>query len=137
TELYHSGLWIAALRALADLGHITGHEGLTRDLQSTADRQLALLNQIFWNSDKQLFAFALDKGDRRIDIPSVLAAVPMWFGLLDAAKAEPMINALADSDFGTDWGARIISSRDPNYDPGGYHYGTVWPLFTGWAGVGE
>jgi hypothetical protein len=32
---------------------------------------------------------------------------------------------------------RIISSRDPKYNPGGYHFGSVWPLFTGWASVGE
>jgi hypothetical protein len=32
---------------------------------------------------------------------------------------------------------RILSSHDPSYDPGGYHFGSVWPLFTGWASVGE
>src|SRR5437879_13368051 len=32
---------------------------------------------------------------------------------------------------------RIISARDPRYSPGGYHFGSVWPLFTGWASVGE
>jgi hypothetical protein len=32
---------------------------------------------------------------------------------------------------------RILSSQDPKYNPGGYHYGSVWPLFTGWASIGE
>jgi hypothetical protein len=32
---------------------------------------------------------------------------------------------------------RIISSHSAKYDAGGYHYGSVWPLFTGWASVGE
>src|SRR5262249_37867513 len=40
-------------------------------------------------------------------------------------------------DHQTDWGMRIVSAKDPHYDPGGYHYGAVWPLFTGWASVGE
>src|SRR6266480_654693 len=31
----------------------------------------------------------------------------------------------------------IWSSQDPRYNPGGYHFGSVWPLFTGWASVGE
>src|SRR5256884_1130424 len=61
----------------------------------------------------------------------------MWFGLLDEDKAELMVNQLADSDHEADWGMRIISSRDPKYSPGGYHFGAVWPLFTGWASVGE
>ena len=36
----------------------------------------------------------------------------------------------------TDWGARIISNRSSLYDPLSYHYGSVWPLFTGWAAMG-
>jgi len=63
--------------------------------------------------------------------------VPMWFQVLDVDKSELMINRLAAPDFESDWGARIISNRDPRYAPGGYHYGSVWPLFTGWASVGE
>ena len=30
-----------------------------------------------------------------------------------------------------------ISARSPLYNPAGYHFGSVWPLFTGWASVGE
>ena len=32
---------------------------------------------------------------------------------------------------------RIISSKSPLYSPAGYHFGSVWPLFTGWASLGE
>jgi hypothetical protein len=35
----------------------------------------------------------------------------------------------------TDWGARILSDRSTLYDPLSYHYGSVWPLFTGWSSV--
>jgi hypothetical protein len=48
-----------------------------------------------------------------------------------------MINQLSGADHETDWGMRIISSSNPLYNPGGYHFGSVWPLFTGWASVGE
>ncbi len=61
----------------------------------------------------------------------------MWFHLLDDDKAERTINLLAGSDIETDWGTRILSARDPHYGASGYHYGSVWPLFTGWAAVGE
>ena len=36
----------------------------------------------------------------------------------------------------TDWGTRIISNQSKLYDPLAYHYGSVWPLFTGWASMG-
>src|SRR6266849_4037891 len=62
---------------------------------------------------------------------------PMWFGLLDQKNASSMITQLAGFDHQTDWGMRIISSRSTKFSGGGYHYGSVWPLFTGWASVGE
>ena len=32
---------------------------------------------------------------------------------------------------------RLVSSTYEKFDPSGYHFGAVWPLFTGWAAVGE
>ena len=72
-----------------------------------------------------------------MDEPSVLATVPMWFGLLDDDKAGAMLTELAAPEHQADWGMRIISSRAAKYSAGGYHFGSVWPLFTGWASVGE
>jgi hypothetical protein len=48
-----------------------------------------------------------------------------------------MLTELAAPEHETDWGMRIISSRATKYSGGGYHFGSVWPLFTGWASVGE
>src|SRR6202171_6063123 len=61
----------------------------------------------------------------------------MWFGMPDQKKASTMITQLAGVDHQTDWGMRIISNRSPKFSGGGYHFGSVWPLFTGWASVGE
>ncbi len=137
TELYQSGLGTEALRALSNLAHLVGKEDVTKELDQGFIRMKPLLNQAFWSPDKNIFAFALDKDNQRVDIPSVLATVPMWFSLLDEDKSEAMLNQLAGYEHQTDWGMRIISSQDPKYNPGGYHFGSVWPLFTGWASVGE
>jgi len=72
-----------------------------------------------------------------VDEASVLATVPMWFGLTEEAQSEQMIHLLASHQHQTDWGMRIISNRAEKYSGGGYHYGSVWPLFTGWASVAE
>ncbi|HYL16355.1 MAG TPA: amylo-alpha-1,6-glucosidase [Terriglobales bacterium] len=137
TEFYQSGLGAEALHALGNLAHLTGKEDVSKELEQAFASQKTFLNQAFWSPEKNLFSFALDRNNQRVDMPSVLATVPMWFGLLDEAKSEATLNLLADSDHQTDWGMRIISSRDPKYNPGGYHFGSVWPLFTGWASVGE
>ena len=137
TELYQTGLGIAALRALSNLAHVIGKEDASNELSGSFEKQKPLMNTVFWIAEKKRFAFALDKDNHAVDEPSVLATVPMWFGLLDEAKADAMITQLADLDHQTDWGMRIISERSPKFSGGGYHYGSVWPLFTGWAAVGE
>ena len=137
TELYQTGLGIEALRALSNLAHLAGKEDVSKELSTSFEKQKPLMNEVFWIAEKKRFAFALDKDNHAVDEPSVLATVPMWFGLLDEAKADAMITQLADLDHQTDWGMRIISQRSPEFSGGGYHFGSVWPLFTGWAAVGE
>jgi glycogen debranching enzyme len=137
TELYQTGLGIAALGALSNLAHLAGREDSSKELAKNFAEQRPLVNETFWLADKKRFAFALDKDNRPVDEPSVLATVPMWFGLLDQEKADAMITQLGDLDEQADWGMRIISNRSPKFSGGGYHFGSVWPLFTGWASVGE
>jgi glycogen debranching enzyme len=137
TELYQTGLGIEALRALSNLAHLTGKEDASKEVAKDFSQQRPLMNEAFWLADKKRFAFALDKNNHPVDEPTVLSTVPMWFGLLDEPKADAMITQLADLDQQTDWGMRIISDHSPKFSGGGYHYGSVWPLFTGWAAVGE
>jgi glycogen debranching enzyme len=137
TELYQSGLAVEALRALANLAHITGKDAESKELTAEFEKERPRLDEAFWSPDKKIYAFALDLQNQRVDEASVLATVPMWFGLLDAQKSGEMISKLAGGDHQTDWGMRIISNLSQKYSGGGYHYGSVWPLFTGWASVGE
>jgi len=137
TELYQSALGAEALHALSNLAHLTGKDDLSKKLGEEFARQKKLVDQAFWSTEKNLYAYALDLNGQRMESASVLATVPLWFGLLDQDNAQPMIDRLARADHQTDWGMRIISSQNPLYDPGGYHYGSVWPLFTGWAAAGE
>ncbi len=137
TELYQTALGIEALRALSNLAHLTGKEDISKELSADFERQKPLMNDSFWIAATKRFAFALDKDNYPVDEPSVLATVPMWFGLLDERKADSTITQLTGLDHQTDWGMRIISDRSPKFSAGGYHYGSVWPPFTGWAAVGE
>ena len=91
----------------------------------------------FWSPDKNIYGYALDLEGKRIDRASVLGTVPMWFGLLDQQRGEQFLNELAGPRHQADWGMRIIPEDDPLYGPTGYHFGSVWPLFTGWASVAE
>ncbi|HUL15383.1 MAG TPA: hypothetical protein VLV88_05260 [Terriglobales bacterium] len=137
TEIYQAGLAVEALRALGNLARLTGRDAESNELMAEYEKERPRLDEAFWSPEKKIYAFALDKDNNRMDEASVLATVPMWFGLLDATKSEEMIETLASAHHETDWGMRIISNESTKYSGGGYHFGSVWPLFTGWASVGE
>ena len=136
-EFYQSGLGVEALRSLSNLAGFVGKEDVKKVMTAEFERQKPALDLAFWSPETKSYAFALNQNNHRVDEPSVLSTVPMWFGLPEAAHAEGMITRLADADHETDWGMRIISSHSKFYDGSGYHFGAVWPLFTGWASVGE
>jgi glycogen debranching enzyme len=137
SEFYQSGLAVAAIRGLAHLSQLTGKEAEAKSLTEKFAKEQKQLNNAFWSFDKKFFAFAVDRDNKRVDEPTVLTTVPMWFALTDEAKSQQTIAELAKPEHETDWGMRIISNRAPKYNGGGYHYGSVWPLFTGWASVAE
>jgi glycogen debranching enzyme len=137
SELYQAGLGAEALRALSSLARISGKADVGAELAKEFEQKTPLINEAFWLADKKRFAFALDNDNHLVDEPTVLATVPMWFGLLDEEKSDAMITQLAEADHQTDWGMRIISGKSAKFSGGGYHYGSVWPLFTGWASVAE
>ena len=137
SELYQSGLGAEALQALAELAKVADRNEEAKALAAEFEKQKPKLEAAFWSPEHKLYAFALDPNGKRVDEPSVLATVPMWFGLLDVSRSKTMIEQLAARDHTTDWGLRIISDHSPLYSAGGYHFGSVWPLFGGWASVGE
>jgi glycogen debranching enzyme len=137
SEFYQSGLGAESLNALSTLARVAGKQDVAAEMAATFKQRQTQLNELFWNPEGKYFAFAIDQQDKRVDVPTVLTTVPMWFGETDSAKSDANITQLADADHATDWGMRILSTKDPRFDPSGYHFGSVWPLFTGWAAVAE
>ena len=136
-EIYQAACYVEALRSLATVARLLNDEPRARELEAEGAAKRRALEERFWLPGSHVYAFALDTSGKPVDHPSVLATVPMWFDLLDRQHAQEMISLLAEEQHASDWGMRIISSHSPLYDPSGYHFGSVWPLFTGWASVGE
>ena len=136
TELYQAGVVDASLQALADLAQILQRpEADALDPEAAALR--AKIEGLLWSPDRRFYGYAVGTNGKLVEKPSVLGTVPMWFGLLDPKKSQLYLDVLAAPDQQADWGMRIISEKDAMYGPTGYHFGSVWPLFTGWAAVAE
>ncbi|HUG53777.1 MAG TPA: GH116 family glycosyl hydrolase, partial [Vicinamibacteria bacterium] len=161
-EIYLQGIWIEACRGLAELADVRGAAPLAAEARAWAERTRAAVEKTYWLGDRGFYAFATslprpekeyaaEAGPRRaerqaridalrgrtiVDEDTVLPAVPLWWRVLDPARAESEIDHLGAASMAADWGHRILSSGSELYDPLSYHYGSVWGLFTGWASVG-
>ena len=134
-ELYQAGVGVAGVESLANLARAIGKSDIAQTLDHEAAQQRAAIEKLFWSPQTNSYGYALDSAGKLIDRPSVLGTVPMWFGVLDQHKSDLFLNQMASPAQQADWGMRIISQQDPFYSPTGYHFGSVWPLFTGWASV--
>ena len=160
-EIYMQGLWVEALRGVEEMAASLGDEKLAVEASELAQRVTEATERTYWLGDGGFYAFATnlprsepreaDKGPNRerrqqrmneqdksklYDEETVLPAVPLWFGVLEEARAQVEIDRLGSGHVATDWGARIISDESRLYDPLSYHSGSVWPLFTGWLSMG-
>ncbi|HKA23317.1 MAG TPA: GH116 family glycosyl hydrolase [Blastocatellia bacterium] len=159
-EIYMQGLWIEALRSIAELADQLNDKKLAAEARASAERTQSASEKTYWLADRAFYAFATNRPqaeprsaepgpnrDRRqsrlneisraslIDEDTVLPAVPLWWRTLGDERAQSQLDHLGSGAIATDWGTRIISNSSMLYDPLSYHYGSVWPLFTGWSSM--
>ena len=137
TESYQSGLAAAALQSLMSLANALGKQPDAASVAKDFEALRKKINEAFWDASDHTLVFALDKENKPVRTATVLSTAPMWFNAFDPEKANATIDHIANWDHAADWGMRIISEQHPLYGPTGYHFGSVWPLFTGWASVAE
>ena len=159
-EIYMQGLWCEALTGIAELAGVMQDAATASGAKGAIDKVRQAMERTYWLDDRGFYAFAtkerqtkpsvaepgpervrrqkrLDELSARdlVDEDTVLPAVPLWFRTADDARAQREIDRLGSGSLATDWGARLLSADSALYDPLSYHYGSVWPLFTGWASM--
>lgn len=137
STLYLSGIWARTLEQAAYIADHLGRDSLSRQYRADAQSVRETLNTDFWNAEAEYFYQAKNQDGSFNDARTMMPAVAMHFGQLDPCKTGPVLDAFASNKFSTDWGMRIIDRTSPLFDPGSYHLGTVWPLFTGWTALAE
>jgi glycogen debranching enzyme len=137
TTFYLAGMWVAALQDYSYLMETLGNKKESRSYRQLAEEMKEKLNSQFWNEEKQFFNYGLWKDGTYNEERTVLPAVNAYFGVLDGTKAEATASQYIYNNFSTDWGIRLLGEESPQFNPRGYHYGSVWPLYTGWAALSE
>jgi glycogen debranching enzyme len=137
SEMHLTVLWAQALLGAGSMARLLGRDDLAERYESDAEAVRVTLNRDFWNPGTQFYNYGkLKDGSYRAE-PTAVAAIGALYGMLDDAKARPMLETYAGNGFSTDWGVRAISGLSPLFKPRSYQQGTVWPLMTGWTALGE
>ncbi len=134
--LYMAGCWSEALKEASNMAAFMNDAQKNR-YGEEASVINTIINKDFWNAGSSFFNYGKNADGSFRDEPTVLPAVPMGFGLAEPEKAAPVLRQYASNAFTTNWGVRIIRDDSRLFKPTGYHYGSVWPLFTGWASLAE
>ncbi|PRZ26048.1 amylo-alpha-1,6-glucosidase [Flavobacterium granuli] len=135
TEFYLSGIWAAALRDASYLAEGIDKKILAKAYLSDSKKVMQTVEE-FWNKDNYYNYGKYRDGSYTKDF-IILTTVPVLFDVLNKERSKTMVEAFASNSFSADWGMRMISNKSPLYDPRSYHFGSVWPLFTGWTSLAE
>ncbi|MDP4281050.1 MAG: GH116 family glycosyl hydrolase, partial [Bacteroidota bacterium] len=134
--LYLNGIWASALDEAANMAKALGYaEADNYQQESKIVKQI--INNDFWIDRIKFFSYGKNKDNSFRLEPTVLPAVPLYFHLAEEEKAGLILDRYAGNHFTTNWGIRIVGDESPLFNPTGYHYGSVWPLFTGWTSLAE
>lgn len=138
TEFYLAGSWAAALDAA---GYMAAHlrlPMLQKQYERDAKEVKKIIDQNFWSAHQKSFYHGKMLDGSYMKDATVLQAVPILLNtVIDPKKAWQATDTFAANNFSTDWGMRIIPDDNPNFNPGAYHAGMVWPLFSGYASLAE
>ncbi len=137
TEVYLAACWASALREASYMTKEIGLAEESKKYNAEFETVKKIIDTDFWNTQTNFLNFSKLKNGKFNPEKTVLAAVPVYFDMLDSTKAKNVIDAYAENYFSSDWGVRILREDSPIFNPRGYHTGSVWPLFTGWSALAE
>ena len=134
---YLAGLWASALEYGSALADVVRQKDLAGKYAADSKKVKGIIERDFWNSDTRFYNDGKNIDGKFSDTKTIQVTVPMYFNSTDNARSAESVKEFFGNEYTTNWGARIIAESNPMFNPRGYHYGTVWPLFTGWGALAE
>jgi glycogen debranching enzyme len=136
TDVFLAAAWTEAAGAAAELAAMAG-DPIGSDAHAAAGKARASLNRRFLDEQGRRIHFAVMRDGRGQSELTVWPAFGLWRGVFDANSPAVggMLDLLAGSGIGVDWGARMLSRASPLYEPQSYNNGAVWPFLSGFAAL--
>jgi hypothetical protein len=136
-DVYLAAVFARAAAAMAEMAGARGEPDLAARAQAVAKKARASIESRYWIETAGHHAFGVLRSGRTNDTLTVWPATAAAFSLLDPAHARRTLSALASHALTADWGARMLTTESPLYDPAHYNLGAVWPFVTGFLALGH
>lgn len=138
TEIYLAGSWVAALDAASYIASAVKEPELAGRYRDDANNVRTIIDRDFWDEERQHFSNGKMRDGSFMKEETMLSSVPIYFDAVrDPVKARRTTASFARNGYSTDWGLRILPEESPEFNPGAYHAGMVWPLFSGLVSLAE
>jgi len=124
TDVFLGTVWTEAAGAMRDLARIAD-PSFADTADAAAKKARASINRRFLDDANRRINFAVMKGGEGQAEQTVWPAFGIWRGVFDPGHAAVagMLDQLAGSGLGTDWGARMLSKESTLYEPLSYNNG--------------
>jgi len=136
-DIYLAAVWTRAAGAMADLAAARGEGDIAAQARALESKARASIESRYWIESAGHHAFGVLRSGRTNDTLTVWPATAAAFGLLEPAHARRTLSALSTHAVTTDWGARMLTTASPLYEPTHYNMGAVWPFVTGFLALGH
>jgi glycogen debranching enzyme len=136
-DIYLAAVWAHATTAMAEMAAARGEADLAAKARGLAAKARASLDARYWLESAGHHAFAVLRSGKTSDTLTVWPATAAAFGLLEPTHARRTLAALSGHTLTADWGARMLTTESPLYDPTHYNMGAVWPFVTGFVALGH
>jgi len=132
-DIYLAAVWVEALRGTVEMAGAMGEAELASQARELLGRARTTLNEAYWRPLEGHHAFGILRGGGTNDNLTAWPGTALAFGLLNPEEGEGTLRHLARDAISSSWGARLLSTESPLYDPLHYNNGMVWPFMTGFV----
>ncbi len=129
-DLFTNGMWLVALRALADMASYLGDETTELEARQRLDQYAPALERTFWDPEEERFFWGYRRNGARIAHCFPQAGVPFWLGAFARRRVRLTVSHWFGPGYATCWGIRTVPETDEQYAPDSYQLGSVWPVWT-------
>jgi glycogen debranching enzyme len=114
-------------QSLVRLAKAAGDRAMAARRRPILEKGIAAMRQHMWDEEQGCFLAVHRDGLRKLATATIGGMVPLQAGIPTAAQAARMAQALATPHWNTPVPIPTVDRLDPQYRPGGFWRGDVWP----------